>query len=276
MYCANCGQQTTIAFRCQGCHHFSITFWLSLFTVVAWLAIVAMNYAFMQLISLLALICAGVGVDLPQIMLWKFSWAHILATFGLPICVVLLILVPRLVRSFGRFSRLGRATTVFSSLALVFMAAIGAADGHYLVSFGSRIEELMQQIDVEHENLRAQYSIRSVIIAEYRYREMHPKVGFTCDLASLEPLGGPANGSNPYTPAKANKPNTLGIGIFTLSLRACQGTPVTKYEVSAVMDPSYGTMYEKAAAFCSDGSGALYSAADGKSETCLNARTPVH
>ncbi|MDR3678272.1 MAG: hypothetical protein P4N24_22520 [Acidobacteriota bacterium] len=163
---------------------------------------------------------------------------------------------------------------VFASLVLLSMATILVVDGRSLFSYWPMIEEGIQQIMNEGSDLRGRDATRSVIIAEYRYRELHPKLGFTCDLESLEPLGGPAKGDNPYVHAKANQHNIITIDIFTLSLRACQGVPVTKYEVSTVPDPTFGTELKKAVAYCSDGSGSLYSAADGKSETCMSSRTP--
>jgi hypothetical protein len=246
-----------------------MTFWLFFFTVVAWLAILAMNYAmFICLIPRLAITIAGLGLALSKFMILNISWANFLVTYGLPICVVLLILIPRLAKSFGRLPRLGRATTVVSSLTLVFMAAIVAVDGRYLVMQWPAVEKWGEEISYESSALKGLNATRSVIVAEYRYRELHPKVGFTCDLDSLELLGGPAKGDQPIP--WTNRPNTRIIDIYTLSLGACQDQPVAKYKVSATPDPAY-----KEAAYCSDGSGAMYSAADGRSETCLTARTPL-
>lgn len=275
MYCANSGHKMVWAdFRCSDCRHFSITFWLTLFNVVAWLVIVATNCGFAALIPFLATFCAGFGVYLPRIMLLNVFWSNFLWTYGVLLVVVALILVGPLVRSFGRSPRLGRVMTGFSCLALVIMATIVVADGRFLHSFCLGLEEGFGQIEVRRAELSARDSTRSVIIAEYRYRDLHPKVGFTCDLESLETVGGPRKARTAgQTPRESN---TVSIDVYKLSLRGCPRAPVTKYEVAAVPDRSFGGLYEKAAAYCSDGSGALYSAADGKSETCLTARTLAH
>jgi hypothetical protein len=182
-----------------------MTFWLTLFTVVAWLTIVAICYAlFMCLVPVLAIICAHLGADLSRIVLLNISWSNILSTYGISLSVVVLILGFRLIRSFGRFPRLGRAITAFSSLALVFVAMLVVADSRYLMSFGSGLAEVIDRIIYKRSEWKALNSTRRVIIAEYRYRELHPKVGFTCDLDSLESLGGPAKSNQPYP--KANQP----------------------------------------------------------------------
>jgi hypothetical protein len=251
-----------------------MTFWLALFNVVAWLAIVAMNYAlFICIVPGLAIALAVFAMDLPRLLRLNIAWANILQTYGLPIIIVVCFLGTRLFRAFGRFPRWGRAMSVLSMLALVCMAAIATLDSRYLRSFGSTLAEGFLHTQAVAADLQALNATRSVIIAEYRYRELHPKAGFTCDFGFLEPLGGPAEAAELHGRPELNKRTA---GVHTLSLNACQGMPVANYLVSAVPDPSFGAWFKNAVAYCSDGSGALYSAADGKSETCLTARTPIH
>ncbi len=68
----------------------------------------------------------------------------------------------------------------------------------------------------------------------------------------------------------------IGIGIYKLSLRARAGNPATQYELTTVPDAAFGTDFSKAAAYCSDGSGEVFFAADGKAEPCLRARKTFH
>jgi hypothetical protein len=154
-----------------------------------------------------------------------------------------------------------------------------AADSLYLTVFQARIMDGVEQVSEEESRqtakLQALNAIRSVVVAEYRFRDSHPKVGFTCDFDALRPLGGPAKNTD-YTPQRAAQSfNSIAVDVSTLTLRACQGVPVSSYEVSAVTNPDYGGLYEKAPAYCSDGSGALFIAKDGKAETCLTSRSIV-
>jgi hypothetical protein len=152
------------------------------------------------------------------------------------------------------------------------MAAIVVADGRYLYSFWPGFNEWIEQTHAQDAESRALDSTGRVIIAEFRYRDLHPKIGFTCDLEPLASLGG--SEISDRHECKANEWYTMTTDFYTLSLRACKGQPATKYEVSVALNP--GPAFAKPMAYCSDGSGALYCAADGKSETCLTARTPLH
>jgi hypothetical protein len=277
MYCANCGLKNEgAASRCPACRHFSLTFWLQVFTVAAWLAIVAISYAvFVIFIPILGMLWASIPVAIPPLARLNLFWSNLVSTLGIPLGILLLIIIPRAVRAFGRSPRFAKAMTTISLVLFVSLTAITVADGRYLESLdvGGMITNLVQQIDLQSVDLQARNSARNLMVAEYRYRDSHPKVGFTCDLESLVPLGGPVRSET--HDRRPSEPNTVEIEIYKLSLRGCQGTPVTKYEVSMVRDPAYGTSYEKAPAYCFDGSGVLFSAADGKSETCLTAREPV-
>jgi hypothetical protein len=275
MYCANCGQESTgTALRCSGCRHFSMTFWLTLFNVVAWSAIVATNYAiFICLVPVLADMFAGSGSDISQTsLLSQFPWSNVLWSYGVLILPFLAISAFGLAISCGRSPKLGRAMAVLSCLGLVFMAMIVVADCRYLRSIWPSVTESMEQMSAQRAESRALDSTRRVIIAEFRYRELHAKIGFTCDLEPLVSLGGPEISDR--HDRKANEWYTMTTDFYTVSLRACKGQPVTEYEVSTAPNP--GIVYTKLIAYCSDGSGALYSAADGKSQTCLTARTPLH
>jgi hypothetical protein len=72
-----------------------------------------------------------------------------------------------------------------------------------------------------------------------------------------------------------NRAGVVTDDIYKLSLHSCQGVPVTKYELDTVRDTPPGTMYDKAPAYCTDGSGVIFSAKDGKAQTCIAGRTPV-
>jgi hypothetical protein len=277
MYCANCGLKNEgAASRCPACRHYSLTFWLQVITVVAWLAIGAINYVvFVKFMPILAMLWVGLPVVIPPLARLNLLWSNLVSTWGILIGILLLAIIPPATRAFGRLPRFGRAMTAISLVLFVSVTAIIAAAGGYWGSLDleGKLMNSMNQTDLQSTDLQARNSARSLMIAEYRYRDLHPKVGFTCDLESLAPLGGPVGSETPDRRPK--EPNTVRINIYKLALRGCQGTPVTKYEVSMVRDPEYGTLYEKAPAYCFDGSGVLFSAADGKSETCLTARQPV-
>ena len=277
MHCPNCGEKIEAkAFRCPGCGYFSITFWLALITAVAWLVIVAMNYVLVWCLDPLATFCAHLGADIPPVMLWNFSWSNTVQTYGVLILVVLVAGLPRLIKSFGRYPRMGQGVAIFSIISLVLIAITAVADSRSIQSLGGDLDKLMNQEDVERSEMHGRDAVRRVIVAEYRYRELHPKIGFTCNFQLLETLGVPSKNDFVYSDKRRSTPDKIGYDIYTLSLRECHGMPATKYELSAVRDPSFGSLFEKAVAFCSDGSGELFSSADGKAETCLSARTPLH
>jgi hypothetical protein len=250
-----------------------MTMWLTLFASVTWLALAEINYAFFRCIfPIIATAFAGLGVELSQFTQVQITWSNFLGTYALAILLLAAFLVPRLARRHGWNRRLWKPMAVVGSVGLISVATIMVSDGRYLASLWPKIGELMVRWNAESSESRGRECIRRVIIAEYRYRELHPKVGFACERASFDPLGGPVRCEQPSWAPK--KPNVLSIDIYTLSIGNCQGQPVITYGVSAVPDPSaYGS---KAAAYCSDGSGALYFATDGRSETCLAARKPFN
>ena len=276
MYCANCGLKNEGAVsRCPACRHFSLTFWLQLFTIVAWLAIGAINYVvFVKFMPILVNLWAALTVEMPLVARLSFSLYALVSTLGIPLGILILVIIPRAIRAFGRSPRFATAMTTISLVLLLSFTTIIVADGWYFGSLdlGREVMNLVNHADLQSVDLQARNSARNFMIAEYRYRDLYPKVGFTCDLEFLVPLGGPVRSE---TDRRVNEPNTVRIETYKLTLRGCQGTPVTKYEVAMVRDPESGTLYEKAPAYCFDGSGVLFSAADGKSETCLTAREPV-
>jgi hypothetical protein len=273
MYCVNCGQETvdTVA-RCSRCGFFSRTSWLIIFTVAVWLAILAMNYAvFVNLFPALMTLYASADAEIPRVIFWQISWANRAELYGLLVLPILWISVFGLASRSGRFPNLGGAIAVFTCLGLVFMVIVTVADCRHLLSIAPSVNDFIERITNQDAELRALDSTRRVIIAEFRYQALHPKTGFTCDLGSLVSLGGPVISN--HADREANQPDTIS-DVYKLSLRSCQGQPVTRYEVSAAFDPSFGQ--RKVVAYCSDESGVVYSSADGKSETCLTARTPLH
>lgn len=279
MYCVNCGQKMDEStLRCPNCRRWSLTLWLTLFAAVVWLAAVEANYGFFSgTLPFIAGTFFAVGAwEAPQFILWQLSWSNFLASWALPIIFLVVTLSPlfvrRLVGSYGWTERLRRPMAVIGALVLIFASTVLVADGRYLISLWPKVEAAGEQQGIEEFEARAQDAMRKVIIAEYRHRELNPQMGFTCDVNLLEPLGAPPKTDSPYRTVPKER-GTVLVGVYTLSLKACQGQPVAKYELSAVPDPA--SYPGKAAAYCSDGSGALYFSADGKSETCLADRKPV-
>jgi hypothetical protein len=253
-----------------------MTFWLALLNGVAWLAILATNYALIaHLLPVMGSIGARLDNEISPMMRLQLSWAHILRQYGLLTGVIispLLVLLVRRQSKAGKLRRLVRRMAGWGCAGLVIMMIALVVNSHSLLSLWGGVDAWMEQTSNEGAESRALDSTRRVIIAEYRYRELHPDQGYTCDLDSLAALGGPAKGTLPNW--KATEPSTISMDLYTLSLRSCQGQPVARYEVAAI--PETEQSYKRIPAYCSDGSGALYLAADGKSETCLAARKPVH
>jgi hypothetical protein len=273
MYCANCGKEIGgSTLRCPGCRHLSMASWLTLFNVVAWVAIVPMTYAvFSRLVPALECILAGLQSDISLAWRLVLESSNIISVFWLPMFVVLAGPVLGLAIATSQFPKLGRALVLIGCLGLISMTTLVFADCHYLLSVARTLGERIGPINDKATELNALDSTHRVIVAEFRYRELHPKTGFTCDLESLESLGGPAISGHPNQ--KANESHLVISDYYLLSLGTCNGQPVTKYEVAAV--PRFGGYDRVLSAYCSDGSGAVYSSADGKGETCLTARAPL-
>ena len=113
--------------------------------------------------------------------------------------------------------------------------------------------------------------LRTLNIAEVTYAATFPGHGFTCTLSDLGGMGG---GSGPTERQAMLIDPRLASGKkngYVFALSGCDGTPASKYSISAVpADPSTGTRV-----FCSDESSVIRFSADGKAESCLNAGKPL-
>jgi hypothetical protein len=113
--------------------------------------------------------------------------------------------------------------------------------------------------------------IRTLNTAEVSYAATFPTAGFTCTLSDLGGMG--SGGGVTEHRAMLIDPR-LASGkkngyVFTVS--GCDGTPASRYSISAVpADSSSGTRV-----FCSDESGVIRFAADGKTSSCLSMGKPL-
>jgi type IV pilus assembly protein PilA len=114
-------------------------------------------------------------------------------------------------------------------------------------------------------------SLRTLNTAEISYAASFPERGFTCQLSEL---GGFSLGREPQPEHALLIDDTLASGKksgYVFSIRGCDARPGSKYQATAVpSDPESGMK-----AFCSDESGVLHYAVNGKAATCLRAGVPL-
>jgi type IV pilus assembly protein PilA len=112
-------------------------------------------------------------------------------------------------------------------------------------------------------------ALRTLHTAEVQYASTYPRVGYTCSLASLGP-----GGTAPGTQKQASETgamlidNVLASGRksgYQFAISNCGTPPASRFTITAVPEtPSPGLR-----AFCTDESGLIRYAADGRAETCL-------
>lgn len=272
MHCTNCGQEIEEgALRCSACHRFSSAFWLTIFSAAAWLAVGAIFYEiFARLLPVTATLFASAGFPLSRgfrILILVSNFVHLAGPLLILVAIVILFLV-----LYGLGSpKLGRVLAVVACLMLVSTAAFLVVNSHYLYSVVGYVQAASWAESNQVSELEALDLTHRTIAAEFRYRELHPKEGFTCQWDSLEPLGGP-----PLKGSVSQKyfNGSLESGDYLFSLSHCSRKPVSKYQLAAAPAPDAGYGV-KVDAYCSDGSGMVYWSADGKAGSCLKARTPI-
>ncbi|MGB9075013.1 MAG: hypothetical protein WCC22_20430 [Terriglobales bacterium] len=122
----------------------------------------------------------------------------------------------------------------------------------------------IRKLQNEQDENRAMMSARVLVMAESRYAEGHPTLGYTCALVDLgskdglyslvdpELAGGQQNG-------------------YVFSITGCDGPPATEFQVAAVpADPDAGMR-----TFCIDQLGTLRFSTDGTAKSCLRSGEPV-
>jgi hypothetical protein len=113
-------------------------------------------------------------------------------------------------------------------------------------------------------------ALRTLNTAEVTYAATFGQ-GFTCALADLGGMGG-GGGPTPHQAMLIDPRLASGKkNGYSFTLSGCDGTPVSRYSVSAVpADPGSGTRV-----FCSDESGVIRFSQDGKADSCLSAGKPL-
>ena len=272
MFCAKCGRQMAPdKVRCDECHHYSMNFWLSMFSATVWVATVVIVFAiFDRSMRAQATFVAISGLSLYKSTIFYISIANTVSTFrsliitfvGAPIFVLAL--------AGSHFPRFRRVLAVFLCAGLLIVSAAAfmvCSDFYsYAEEIGKHTGRMFDRID-EAEGMVATYRAST---AENRFREAHPKLGFTCDFELLKPFGGPIGAGSPEG---SERKGLLKAGAYTLSLGECSGNPVENYQLAAV--PRGSGSKGPLRTFCAEKSGMVYYSKDQKPESCFAARTPA-
>ncbi|HWZ81823.1 MAG TPA: hypothetical protein VNW47_04325 [Terriglobales bacterium] len=114
-------------------------------------------------------------------------------------------------------------------------------------------------------------AVQAINTAEISYSASFPERGYACKLAKL---GGSATSQEPDPEHAMLIDDTMASGRrdgYYFSLRGCGTPPASRYRVEAVpVDPD-----TEMRAFCSDESGVVRYASDGKAATCLSEGLPL-
>ncbi len=162
--------------------------------------------------------------------------------------------VPRLTFTLKQEKEVWRLTEVTAA------AHIPLTDPDYL-------KELRREQNEANEGA-AQNRVNNIAQAETNYATQHPDIGYTCTMANLFPQQQNADGGvSPFAEDAGAESNG-----YRFAVTGCVGTPSSKFRVSAV--PTDADAGQKT--FCSDPSGTLKFATDGKSSTCFSEGQPVN
>lgn len=164
---------------------------------------------------------------------------------------VSLPVVPRLTFSLQEEKDVWRLTEITAA------AHIPLTDPDYL-------RGLRKQQDESNEGT-AQHRLNMMAAAENAYAAKHPDRGYACTLATLaaqDPNGGSAEGASFYLPGQGNEE----WNGYRFTFSGCEGTPVSKYRITAVpVDPD-----SEMKTFCADESGKTKFVKSGKPSTCFS------
>jgi hypothetical protein len=121
----------------------------------------------------------------------------------------------------------------------------------------------------EANELQAQMRVSEIAAAEAAYAAKHPDLGYACALSSF-------SAPDPATES-GEASNSLGLanaesGGYRFAISGCEGTPASKYRVTAVPADSDETLKM----FCADESGTLKFVIGGKGSTCFTHGQPVN
>ncbi len=160
--------------------------------------------------------------------------------------------VPRLIFSMTQEKEIWRLTEA------TLAAHVPLTDPDYLK--GVRKKE-----DEADENM-ASARVSMIALAEAGYASQHPDRGFSCNLTELFGKGDPAG-----TADQPPEDNTAGFAGsesngYHFSLTGCDGSPASKFQITAVPVESDSGMK----IFCADESGTVRFEVNGKGSACLS------
>jgi hypothetical protein len=162
-----------------------------------------------------------------------------------------LSLVPRLIFTFKQEVEIWRLTEVTAA------AHVPLNDPDYL-------KGLRKQQDEANESA-AQNRVKTIAIAERAYASRHPDRGYACTLATLfssDPNATPGENSFVYDPGQ-EKEQWSG---YRFALSGCDGTPASKYRITAMPVDSDGDIKM----FCADDSGTVKAFSGTRSSSCFS------
>lgn len=159
--------------------------------------------------------------------------------------------VPRLTFTFKQEAEIWRLTEVTAA------AHVPLTDPDYL-------KGLRKQQDEANESA-AQNRINTIAAAERAYANQHPDRGYSCTLSTLfsaDPGAAPGENGSVYDPGQAND-EWSG---YRFALSGCNGTPASKYRITATPVDSDGEMKM----FCADDSGIVKALSSTRSSSCFS------
>jgi hypothetical protein len=165
--------------------------------------------------------------------------------------------IPRLTFSFAQEKEIWKLTDVTAA------AHVPLTDPDYL-------KGLRQQQDEANESA-ARARVMAMAGVEANYAASHPDRGYTCTLSDLfahDPAASTIVGGNYYGPEYGNEES----GGYRFTISGCEGTPASKYRVTAVPMDSDSTLK----IFCSDESEIVRFVTGAKSSTCFTRGQPVN
>jgi hypothetical protein len=163
--------------------------------------------------------------------------------------------VPRLIFT------LRQEKEIWKLVEITVAAHVPLTDPDYLKGLRHEQDEANEQ--------QAQVRIGGIAVAETAYAAKHPDLGYACALSSLSTLEAASEDGPPsYSPGLGNEESNG----YRFAISGCEGTPASKYRVTAVpTDPDATSK-----AFCADESGALKFVIGGTGSTCFTQGQPVN
>jgi len=165
--------------------------------------------------------------------------------------------IPRLTFTFAQEKEIWKLTEITAA------AHVPLTDPDYL-------KGLRQQQDEANESA-ARMRVTVMSGAETNYAGKHPERGYACTLSNLfaqDAAAGTEGGGAYYPPDYANEES----GGYRFTISGCEGTPASKYRVTAVPIDSDSTLKT----FCSDESGTVKFVTGGKSSSCFSRGQPAN